>query len=477
VTFPEQAEPESLSSPPPRIARIAVTKLFGVLDHDVVLKREQGVTIVHGINGVGKTKLLELTAALTQGHIWGLLEVSFEQLRLDFDDGTAIEVRREAAVDDGNVARHAMKKRGKHLRPSKANITIRRIRIDTAEILATWTGPLEENVRELQRRGGLPPWVEPFRDNMWLDTRTDRLLTANDLATFYGIATSRLERVLLPAEKRLEFVPCPPAHLIETQRLLRIGGRKVETRGPEHEAGSLVMTVHELATELKRNISVVQGEFFRTTQALDRTLTERVLQATPNDESLGEKLRSRLEALNTHRERLERVGLLDAGTFGPTLAPADAGALRGDRALMIAVHTEDAEEKFKVLDPLATRLELLLNGINEKLAYPKKLVLDRQQELTVQRHGESIALDQLSSGEQHELVLLYDLAFRVRPHTLVLIDEPELSLHPVWQQQFLEDILKIAKNGSFDVLLATHSPYIVGNRSDLCVELKAEARA
>src|SRR5690349_22975449 len=41
-----------------------------------------------------------------------------------------------------------------------------------------------------------------------------------------------------------------------------------------------------------------------------------------------------------------------------------------------------------------------------------------------------IDVEALSSGEQHELVLLFDLIFRVEKNTLVLIDEPELSLHP-----------------------------------------------
>jgi len=236
------------------------------------------------------------------------------------------------------------------------------------------------------------------------------------------------------------------------------------------------MTVHEIAWELKQRIAMVQNEFFRKTQELDRTRIERVLSATGNADSEGSALRARLEALHTHRERLERVGLLEAGALGRTFSPSEAASLHGDRALMIAVHTDDAEQQFKLLDPLATRLELLLTGMNEKLAYPKKLVLTPERELTVQRHGETISLEQLSSGEQHELVLLYDLAFRIQPNTLVMIDEPELSLHPMWQEQFLEDILKLAKTGEFDVMIATHSPYIIGNRIDLCVELKAEER-
>jgi len=44
-----------------------------------------------------------------------------------------------------------------------------------------------------------------------------------------------------------------------------------------------------------------------------------------------------------------------------------------------------------------------------------------------------LKLTDLSSGEQQEVVMLYELLFCVQPGTLVLIDEPELSLHVVWQ--------------------------------------------
>ena len=82
-----------------------------------------------------------------------------------------------------------------------------------------------------------------------------------------------------------------------------------------------------------------------------------------------------------------------------------------------------------------------------------------------------LALEALSSGEQHELVLHYDLLFRVRPNILVLIDEPELSLHVAWQKRFLPDLLEIVATARFGVLIATHSPYIVGDYSDLMIGL------
>lgn len=68
-------------------------------------------------------------------------------------------------------------------------------------------------------------------------------------------------------------------------------------------------------------------------------------------------------------------------------------------------------------------------------------------------------------------MLLYDLLFLVRPGTLVLIDEPELSLHVLWQKRFLPDLLAITSIANLDAIVATHSPFIVGDRQDLEVPL------
>jgi predicted ATPase len=458
---------------PPRIIRIAVEKLFGSLDHDIKLRRQDRVTILHGINGVGKTKLLELTAALIQVRLDRLTQIPFTRLQLDLDDDTSVEVTQDQNVQalpvPSRAARIASRLR-KIVRHHK--LTVRRINTRSGQELKALSPEDLFNWHETApHHPALPPWISPLREGVWYDSRDGEVLTREELIDRYELPSGALQTPT-PFQKAFrEVVPCTRAHLIETQRLLR----QSRTRRPDEEDSSaMVMTVREIAEELRRKISEVQNEFFRKDQELARTLTERVLSATVQADSEGPALRNRLAALHDHRKRLEKVGLLETGTLGPTFAPAQAESLRGDKALMIAVHAEDTEQKFKVLDALATRLELFLFGMNEKLAYPKKLVLTPTRELTVQRHGETISLEQLSSGEQHELVLLYDLAFRIQPNTLVLIDEPELSLHPKWQEQFLDDILKLAKAGEFDVVLATHSPYIIGNRNDLCVELKAE---
>ena len=73
-------------------------------------------------------------------------------------------------------------------------------------------------------------------------------------------------------------------------------------------------------------------------------------------------------------------------------------------------------------------------------------------------------LAKLSSGEQHELVLLYELLFKVKPGSLILIDEPELSLHVAWQKQVLRDLREVTKLVPLDLLIATHSPQVIADR-------------
>ena len=126
------------------------------------------------------------------------------------------------------------------------------------------------------------------------------------------------------------------------------------------------------------------------------------------------------------------------------------------------------------MDNLSERVYLLLDIVNKKFRN-KSISLDKQEGLkAVSSTGASLDLDALSSGEQHELVLIYDLLFRVDPDTLVLLDEPELSLHLTWQKQFLQDLLNIVEATRFDAIVATHSPFIVGDRHDLMVPLASQ---
>ena len=87
-----------------------------------------------------------------------------------------------------------------------------------------------------------------------------------------------------------------------------------------------------------------------------------------------------------------------------------------------------------------------------------------------------IPVTALSSGEKHVLLQLFELVFDGKAGDLVMIDEPELSFHPAWLNVYvsvLEKIqeFKLDEGREMQIILATHSPMLVGGRWDETLDL------
>ncbi|KJF71436.1 ATP-binding protein [Agrobacterium arsenijevicii] len=73
-------------------------------------------------------------------------------------------------------------------------------------------------------------------------------------------------------------------------------------------------------------------------------------------------------------------------------------------------------------------------------------------------------LGELSSGQWQLINTLLNLCLIVKDNTLVLIDEPENSLHPKWQSEFIGLVRKLISHRSgCHVVIATHSPLIAAS--------------
>lgn len=81
----------------------------------------------------------------------------------------------------------------------------------------------------------------------------------------------------------------------------------------------------------------------------------------------------------------------------------------------------------------------------------------------------------LSSGEKQMVVILTHLAFnkQAKLANVLIIDEPELSLHIRWQELFVDAVMSASPG--LQVILATHSPSIIRGRLDKCIDV-SEAR-
>lgn len=78
------------------------------------------------------------------------------------------------------------------------------------------------------------------------------------------------------------------------------------------------------------------------------------------------------------------------------------------------------------------------------------------------RSGDEIKLSEASSGEQTVLMSLMGIASQIRNNSLICIDEPEVCLHPEWQERYIELLHRtFSTYRGCHFLLATHSPQIV----------------
>lgn len=94
-------------------------------------------------------------------------------------------------------------------------------------------------------------------------------------------------------------------------------------------------------------------------------------------------------------------------------------------------------------------------------------------ELLLQRRGEAIPLLEASSGELTLISTLVYLSAEVNEATTVLIDEPENSLHPQWQKEYVTRLADLLYYSNPKIFIATHAPVIVsGAEADINLQLR-----
>jgi len=397
------------------VRQIVIEGLFGQYTHRIPLAEKGGVAILHGRNGVGKTISLNMIAELLSGdqnRFERLANWPFKTMRIEFTDKTFVEARPHVPQESRGKLRRMGRKAGPE--------------------------------REIQLS---------YSD--WPDSPAS-IITSSIPKTF----TSSILNALVPF---FDLVGRIPVHYVDTHRLHR------EERQDEYGMPMSVSAMDKIRDDMIYRINAVDAAYRETSAELDDSFATRLFASPSDTETIDSAdLEARNHALEQERNRLREIGLLaeSKSSFQP-------GNLDKTKQAMFAVYLEDNEKKLAVFKDLADRAKILLDILNSKFA-PKRVRLDSEAGYRVESHdGQTVALNWLSSGEQHEFVLLHNLLFHVEPGSLLLIDEPEISLHVTWQNEFIADLVRIAKMIGFDALVATHSPYIVGTRRDLLVQLGA----
>ena len=423
-----------------------------------------------GPNGFGKTMTLRIVDALFNRSFTRLARLPFRNVTVSFDNQMelVVEMRPKAKRNPARLPlRVSLREGGKEV----STFTPTRPKID-ARTLDFPISALDNIIPVLERVG----------NRLWRNVQTNELMDLEDvLFLFEDDLPGVSDTIFASSPDWLQDVRREiPVRFIGTERLTGASTGLEEMRKYAREVGrrawaetyAIRRTVRVYSDELAELVNQAMTEYGTLSQSLDRTFPARVVTDSSTAGITIKELRHNLDDIEARRQELEDVGLLaqEAEQFDvPSLDRVDTS-----RHPVLHVYAKDAKQKLSLFDGLYEKVSAFRRIVNSRFLY--KQVEPGKSGLTVVNNDDQVLdLEMLSSGEQHELVILYELLFRTNDNSLILIDEPELSLHVAWQEKFLSDLQEMAQLSNFRAVLATHSPEIIGDRWDLAVELQGPA--
>lgn len=414
------------------IKDIQLYELFGRFNYKISMKSD-GVTIITGPNGFGKSTILRIIDALNSENIEFFMDLDFSKIVFEFDNGKTVTIQ----------------KNGKSF--SVDNITIPLLNKRQLRFLQRRSRSQQSNPSSRNRNDALD--FEIIYDSVYDDYRYAQNLSpnSNDAQAFYEM------------QMNLKQIKdwCGDVQFISDQRLIRRAIRGSDPNGGRE----IVDVIQELPNRLKSEISKVSEEYSHLANTLDSSYPTRLFAAQTGIRDQAE-YEAKLKETNEKFEKLRKYDLVE-------LSIISEEKYNESYSTALKIYFDDFAAKYTVFQDLISKLDLFTKIINSRLTF-KHLQITRENGFVIVDNDnpqKKLNLSQLSSGEKQEIVLFYELIFDTRKELLLLIDEPEISLHITWQKKFLDDLLEVSKLIALHAIVATHSPQIVSSHLDIQIDL------
>lgn len=413
-----------------KLKSLTVSKLFDRLDYSLYLDQDI-ITIITGPNGYGKTILLKIINNFMTKNLQFFFQIKFEYIEIEFADYTLkLEV-----ID--NI-----------LYIEKTYLIINKIESFTYQN------------DSIKNSGFL----------VGFELEDGQLIKKNYLKSKYKnkFFLKESDDTDIYSSKALEWLD----EVIGKTEITFIKAQRLETLNENSDMGmSTELTIKKFSKDLSRKIRKASEVSSSIAQRLDSTFPRRLFEFSHVDSS-PEFIKDRLLGLQDTRSNFIKYGLLEFDEENDSLI-FRKNSIEKAYTNVLNLYIEDALEKLSAYDELYSKVELFVSLLNEKMLAFKNIKINQERGFYfVSDFGDEIELENLSSGEQNQIVLFYDMIFNTKENSIVLIDEPEISLHVAWQKEFLDSLQKILKVNHIDkVIIATHSPQVINGKWGLTIDL------
>ena len=411
-----------------KIDTLIIKGLFKTFNYEISLSANRSPLIFTGLNGYGKTTILTIIKRLSERDFFYFYRLPFDKISVLFDN--------DAKIDILSVEEKAQRQQG----DEDYNLTIPRevkfIWTSSQEIVYTFNlGRTEINdvVKYMQ---GIDPSskYDVNSDSFYEQTLKNK--------AFYGYFRK---------DKDFNFI----SMMLDSLKVTFITAQRLDPIEEELDDDfPFTETIRKpKMSEVSRLIKDrLRGEnlaFLSKSQYIDSKLIDSLLADVWSfDEHDYNKLKDEVSKKIADLKSFGLVGNI-------TIQPYD-----NEHGHILSVYLRNMDEKLKTYDNILSKLKLFSNIVNSLDFVNKTISYSPEKGLIIKtKDGLFLDANKLSSGEQNEIVMLYEMIFDVADNTILLVDEPETSLS------------RIASNNKLQVVVATHSPQIIGDRWDECYDL------
>lgn len=454
------------------VKRLVVSALHGRFDIDIDFSDD--VNVVHGANGTGKTTILHILANAINLDLERFTHLRYDSIQLNIANGVDIKLL-------GRPAK----------RPS--HITDVELLVNNATV-GTWPQESEEHPDRLGRQQRLQRKQEAQQAKEQLNI----LLDATYIPAF---------RTMIEAWSTLS--PLPPPRLSTRQRE-KLSMARLQRQAALRETRRSLSGIYT-ATELARDFfgdfvpKIVYPSPRQIERRIDHEIQRAVNRIASEDRSLLSNAFNKIfnaisqdpkasdnsqrppgtirESISEQLDRLQSTqaeyGLAESHAAFVELKSqiASSQLTQSDQDdsthRILEIYDETLAQRTRNLDDAYRRVRQYIDSVNAFL-HGKQLVTATHDVETTPglqiRHDDNTLspLETLSSGERQIAGLIYS-ASQVAKGNIVLVDEPELSLHIDWQRQVLRAMLQ--QLPSKQLIVCTHSPIIGSDYLDNMIEL------
>lgn len=460
---------------------IRAEQVFGRLNFEVEFKPT--INIIHAGNGAGKTTLLHILANALNGDFLRFAHLQFDRVNIALADGQHLEIRRM---------------------PSERGYRLVVIRNDTTVLDA-----LVSNLQRPRsyRRRTLSGQLSSFEDDEFAnDIPFDEVPVLS--TSYFPAFRTMIEAWAVSAatdEERYHDQRIARQLLEQINQSMAQGSTREEainqillTNKARRVFGEFVPTInYPSPNEIARNLSEeIQRAVVDVGNISSQLLSDAFIEIF-NSLSISKSPQSQLEdadeILSEIQEVLseDRQNRIFQGESPIPITQAEgfdrlSDAVRSFRLnsearkfapLILDVYRRSLKERANAQEAAFSQIKSYLDSVNDFLTQKQLVIATFQNVGTpsvgIMFEGSSIpsGLHALSSGERQIITLVY-AATRMSSQQVVLVDEPEISLHIDWQRILIE---KMAEQlGDRQIIVCTHAPSIGANHLSAMIELKPQ---